>query len=278
MNARALAGWSTAGLTIVMTSVNPVYRAFVVLAALNLIVAAGRPGVSRRPLALSLLIAVALATAFNTVLGHSGTHVLARIPDALPVIGGPLTVEGFAYGVGVGLGLAAAVLAVAPLSLCIEPDQLVAALPRALSRSGAALGAALNLVPAIARSVTAIGEAQRLRGIPAGLRGARSILIPATLTALEDSLQLAESMEARGYGSGPRTAYAQSNWHPFDVLVVVVSAGVAATFVVAHALGGIPDWYPYPALTAPPVSLLAVAACLLLSLPALRWRSPLSTV
>ena len=277
MNARAFAAWSAAGLTVVMTSPNPVYRGLVLLAALNVIIAAGRPGISRRPLAVSLLVAIALAAAFNAVLGHSGTHVLARLPDAIPVIGGPLTVESIVYGFGVGLGLAAAVLVVAPLSLCIEPDQLVAALPGALSRTGASLGAALNLVPAIARSVSAISEAQRLRGIPAGLRGARAIIIPATLTALEDSLQLAESMEARGYGSGPRSSYSEAVWRPFDVVVVVVSAAAAGGFVAAHALGAIPDWYPYPALTAPPVSLFATAACLLLILPALRWHSRIST-
>ena len=140
MNARALAAWSAAGLTIVVTSPNPVYRGLVLLAALNVIGAAGRPGLSRRPLAVSLLLAVALASVLNTLLGHSGTHVLARVPVVIPVLGGVLTLEGLVYGAGVGLGLAAAVLALAPLSLCIEPDQLVGALPSALSRTGAALG------------------------------------------------------------------------------------------------------------------------------------------
>ena len=273
MNARALAVWAAAGLTVAVAVSNPVYRGLLILAALNLVLVGGRPGVSRRPLLITLLFAVVLATAFNAVLGHTGTHVVWRLPEAIPVLGGALTLEGLAFGAGVGLGLAAAVLALAPLSLCLEPDQLVGALPPSLGRTGAALGAALNLVPAITRSVAAIGEAQRLRGVPAGLLGARAILLPATLTALEDSLQLAESMEARAYGSGPRTSFTRAGWRAADSVLVLVSAGVALGFLAGHGLGLIRDWYPYPSLTAPPVSLLGVGLVLLLSLPALQWRS-----
>ena len=273
MNARALAVWAVAGVTVAVSVSNPVYRCLLILAALNLVLVAGRPGVARRPLLLTLLFAVGLATVLNAVLGHSGTHVLLRLPEAIPVLGGPLTLEGLYFGAGVGLGLAAAVLALAPLSLCLEPDQLVGALPPALGRTGAALGAALNLVPAVTRSVAAIGEAQRLRGLPPGLLGARAVLLPATLTALEDSLQLAESMEARAYGSGPRTSFTSAGWHPADTLLVLVSTAAALGFLGGHALGLIRDWYPYPSLTMPSVSLLGVVLVLLLSLPALQWRS-----
>ena len=277
MNARALAAWSLASLVVVMAVSNPVYRALVVLAALNVIVAGRREGVKRGPLLLTLGVALALATAFNTVLSHSGAHVLARFPDWIPVFGGPLTAEGMVYGVGVGLGIAAAVLVVAPLSLCLEPDQLVSALPALLHRTGAALGAAFNLLPAMVRSVTAIAEAQRLRGLPVGLRGVRWVLLPATLTALDDSLQLAESMEARAYGSGPRTSFAESPWRRRDGFIAVLSVAAAGLFVALHSGGLVSDWYPYPTLTAPAVNAAGAGACAVLVLPALLWSSRTSS-
>src|SRR5260370_33899175 len=85
------------------------------------------------------------------------------------------------------------------------------ALPAALSRSGAAIAASLNLMPSVSASFVQVSEAQRLRGWrPRGPRSWAEVVVPVVLTSVEGSIQLAESMEAPGFGSDPRTALTSS--------------------------------------------------------------------
>jgi hypothetical protein len=42
--------------------------------------------------------------------------------------------------------------------------------------------------------------------------------------------------------------------------------------VVARVSSSLPDWYPFPTLTVPPVAVLPLAACTLLPAPLVAWR------
>lgn len=248
---------------------NPAYRALVLLAALNFVVAYRLPGARLRPLLMLLAVATLISIVVSLLLSHTGAHVLLVIPPAIPVLGGPLTIESAMYGAAAGLGIAAGAMVVAPLSLVVESDQLVDALPASLHRAGTTLAASLNLIPGIGRSVTSVREAQTMRGWrPRGPRSYAEILVPVTLTALENSIQLAEAMEARGYGSGPRTRMAPARFRAVDILTVAASGVGAAAFIAGRVTGSVTDWFPYPIPSWPAVDPVMVAACVLLALPA----------
>lgn len=273
MSSRALATWSAAALIVVLTSTNPVYRALVLLIAVNMLVALGRRDAQSRPLFLAVGVAAILAAVLNAVLSHTGAHVLFTVPDQLPGIGGSVTVESVLYGLDVGLGIAAAVLAVAPLSQVLYAHDLIDAFPSALQRTAALVGAAINLVPAVARNAVGISEAQRMRGSSgARLRDWHAIAAPVVLSALDDSLQLAEAMDARGFGSGPRTRYATARVGLSGAVVIVCAVAAAVMVVAARVSGSLADWYPFPVATVPPVTLVPVLACLLLTAPLVAWR------
>jgi energy-coupling factor transport system permease protein len=273
VNPRAWAAWSAASLVVVLTSTNPVYRALVLLIALNVLLSLRRADAAMRPLMVATAVAVVLAALLNTVLSHTGNHVVLAIPGALPGIGGPITVEAVVYGVDVALGIAAAVLSVAPLSRVLHPHELLDAFPAPLQRTAALTGSAINLVPAVMRNAVAISEAQRMRG-GAGtrLRDWHAVAAPVLLSALDESMQLAEAMEARGFGSGPRTRFATMRMDLAAVLVVVCSLAAIVVTVVARASGSLPDWYPFPTVTVPEVAVLPLAACILLAAPLVAWR------
>ncbi len=273
MNPRALGAWALSGVTIALATGNPVYRVLVLLCALNVVMALRRPGVSLRGLLIALGVAAAIAVATTTLASHTGGHAFLVLPSGIPVIGGPLTLEAALFGLSTGIGIAAAVLAAAPLSLVVEPHALVDALPAALARTGAAIGTALNLIPGIARSATEILDAQRMRGWRSRrVREWPDLAVPVVLTALEGSITLAEAMEARGYGSGARTHYTEEAWHRGDVVVAVVAVVAAALFVALRIAGLISDWYPFPDVTVPPVSIAGIACCIALGAPLLVWR------
>jgi len=273
INPRALAAWSAAALVVVLTSTNPVYRVLVLLLALNILMTLRRPDAALRPLFIAVAVASALAVVFNVLLSHTGVHTLVELPGQLPGIGGPITVEAVIYGIGVALGLATAVLAVAPLSRVLHPHDLIDAFPRSLQRTAALTGAAVNLVPAVARNAVAISEAQRMRGRGrTRLRDWHAVAAPIVISALDDSLQLAEAMEARGFGAAPRSRYAVSRRDLASTLVIACSVAAAVLTVVARLTGGLPDWYPFPVTTLPELSLLPVIACVLLAVPLLTWR------
>jgi energy-coupling factor transport system permease protein len=274
VNPRAVAAWSVACLTIVLTTTNPGYRLGVLASTITVLLASAGARRARRPL-LGAAVAGLLAAAFNFVLSHLGADVLFALPEWLPALGGPYTVEAAVFGVAAGITLAAAVLAVAPLAMLVEPDQVIDALPGFLHGSGAAVAAALNLVPSLGGTFRAVADAQRLRGWrPRGPRSWSEVVLPVVLTAIEDSIQLAESMAARGFGSGPRTRLQPPRMTGRDWLTVATAGAATAVFVACVLAGVVAEWDAYPSVHVPPLAPLPAAACLLPALPAVWWHSP----
>jgi energy-coupling factor transport system permease protein len=273
LNARAVAAWSATCIFIVLSTTNPVYKAAVLAAALTAL-AAG-VGLRRvRGLLVGVLLISGFALLLNFVSAHLGTTVLFELPDQIPALGGPYTLEALAFGATGGLTVGAAILAAAPFSLLLASHEVMDALPAVLSRTGAAVAASLNLVPAVAASFVQVTEAQRLRGWrPRGPRSWSEIVVPVVLTSVEGSIQLAESMEARGFGSGPRTAVKASRLQRSDWLLIGASAAALATFVISQVEGWAAPWYAYPTLTPPSIDPRPLLACLLLLAPVLVWRS-----
>jgi len=240
----------------------------VALAALNALLTWLPAGRRVRPLAIILVFAAGMAALINLIAGHTGADVMVRLPSDWPLVGGALTVESLAYGGALGLGLVAALLAVAPLSLVLEPHDVVDALPAPLERTGIAVATSLNLVSGFGRTFAAVRDAQRMRGWrPRGLRSWNEVLVPVVLTAIEDSVLLAEAMEARGFGAGRRTSYSIARWSRWDLAVIAAALGAVALFIGLRLAGAQIDWYPYPTMYVPPINPALVAACLALALP-----------
>jgi len=273
VNARAVAAWSAACLFVVLFTTNPAYKALVLAAAIASL-AAGAGLHRMRGLLTGVVLIAAFATLLNFISAHLGATVLFELPASIPAVGGPYTLEALAAGLSGGLTVGAAIVAAAPFSLMLASHDVMDALPAVLSRTGAAIAASLNLVPSVSASFVQVSEAQRLRGWrPRGPRSWAEVIVPVVLTSVESSIQLAESIEARGFGSGPRTALKSSPLGSSEWLLVAASAAAVITFVAAHVAGWAADWYPYPALAAPQVDVVSIAACLFLFAPVVIWRS-----
>lgn len=273
MNARAVALWTAACLVIVLATSNPAYKLLVLAATLSAVVAGAGWSKTRRWLIGVGLIA-GFAVLLNFVSAHVGTTVLFSLPGAIPVLGGPYTLEALAFGATGGVTIAAALLAAAPFSLMLKTHDVMDALPAPLARTGTAIAASLNLVPAIGASFLEVTEAQRLRGWrPRGPRSWAEVVVPVVLTSVEGSIQLAESMEARAFGSGARVTMRSPVFNRADWLVVAASVVAVVGFLVAMSAGWVGDWGAYPTLSVPAIDPRPVIACLFLLAPVVTWRS-----
>lgn len=252
---------------------NPFYKVLVLAAALSALAAGAGLQRSKR-LLVGVGSVVAIAVLLNFISAHLGSTVLFHLPSSIPAVGGSYTLEALVFGLSGGITVGAAILAAAPFSLILQPHEVMDALPSALSRTGTAIAASLNLVPSISASFVEVTEAQRLRGWrPRGPRSWAEVMVPVVLTSVENSIQLAESMEARGFGSGPRTTFAQPALKPNDWVLIATSAAATAMFLIARIAGLSLEWYAYPTLTSPPVDVLSLVACAFLFTPVLMWRS-----
>ena len=88
---RAWLVWSIAAVTVALVSSNPVYRGLVALVALNVLLTWAPRGRRLRPLGWAVVLAAAFAALINLLASHTGANVIARLPDWLPLVGGPLT-------------------------------------------------------------------------------------------------------------------------------------------------------------------------------------------
>ena len=117
--------------------------------------------------------------------------------------------------------LAAVSLAFCAYALWLDHDRLVQAAGFA-RRSVLAVALATRLVPALERDAAGLVEALRGRGVePDGLRGRARLVSPLLAGSLERSLNLAEAMEARGFGRAGATRRPQPPWGSRERLALV---------------------------------------------------------
>jgi energy-coupling factor transport system permease protein len=171
----------------------------------------------------------------NAMTAHYGQTVLFTLPRSLPLIGslvgGPVTLEAAVYGFLSGLALLAVVAIFATLSRAVDPYQLLRALPPVFFQTGVMASIALTSIPQAVTALREIREAQAIRGHRArGLRDVLPLLMPLLTISLERSLQLAESMEARGFGAAPLRSPQARRWGQWLLVVslLLMLAGLLA--------------------------------------------------
>ncbi|HKB19739.1 MAG TPA: energy-coupling factor transporter transmembrane component T [Gaiellaceae bacterium] len=200
-------------------------RAWVVAAiAIALLLLCLRAPRGRRRLYLVGTLGSALSVLLlSPLVSHVGTHVIWDGPR-IPVIGYlDVTSEEIAAAGIQALRLAAVGLAFAAYALLLDLDRLLQAAGFA-RRSVLAAGLATRLVPTLERDAAGFVEALRGRGVEVeGVRGLARLMSPLVAGSLERALNLAEAMEARGFGRSGRTRAPSAPWTRLDRLALVAA-------------------------------------------------------
>ena len=163
---------------------------------------------------------------FSPLVARYGGVVYWEGPE-VPVIGQlDVTSEEVSEALFQSLRLVAVGLAFAAYALLLDLDGLLLAGGR-MRRSVLAVALATRLVPTLERDAAGYVEALRGRGLVVeGVRGRARLISPLVAGSLERSLNLAESMEARGFGRPGRTRAPSPPWTALDRLAIVAAVAV----------------------------------------------------
>lgn len=186
------------------------------------------PRARRRLLLGAVVVSAGMVFLLWPWLENTGSHPFWHGP-IVPVLG-ELTVtrEELRLAALYALRFADVGLASAAYVLLLDHDRLLGAASWA-RRSALAVALATRLVPMLERDAFALVEALRGRGVEVeGVRARARLLSPLLAGSLERGLNLAEAMEARGFGRPGRTRAPTPPWTLVDKLAVVAAPLLAA--------------------------------------------------
>jgi energy-coupling factor transport system permease protein len=161
---------------------------------------AGASGFQSAPL-IRLIVTVTLVVAlFKGLSFHIGQTVLFNIPDWLPVLGGPATLEGLASAGIDALQLLAVLAVFTAFSAGADYYALLRSVPAAMHGAGLITSIAITFVPQTIERWSEIREAQSLRGHRVRrVTDLLPLVMPLLAGGMERSMNLAEAMESRGF-------------------------------------------------------------------------------
>lgn len=205
--------WLGAAFLAIVLAPNPLYLSLILLAAVQVFLAWRSDSPLARSFGLFMRAGAYVCAGYVlfsliTVGGARGATVLVSLPALqLPawlggvVLGGPITAEALAWGFTRGLAIWTLMVIFGTFNALVDHHRLLRLAPPSLFHAGLAITIAVAFVPALLRSISEIGQAQRARGHRFG--GPRSwppLVAPLLAGSLERSVQLAEALDARGYG------------------------------------------------------------------------------
>ena len=203
----------------------------------------------------------------NALVVRDGLTVIFR-GGTLPGIGRlDVTLEALVYGGVLALRALIVVGCFALHSAAVDPDELLRAFRRISFRSALTAALATRLVPVLSRDARRLAEAQRCLAGPPAPR--RAIVRAVAANALDRAVDVAATLEVRGYGAARRAPRGGGRpWSRHDLAFAASTVALAAVAVAAH-LAGTQGFEAYPSFAVPAgpgqLGLCAVlAACALL--------------
>ena len=232
LNAFCKLAWVVSILVLSLIFNNPIYLLLLFLSTLPMIIAARvwREWASIMKFAFYLCLAIVI---INALVSYHGSHLLWQAPFRIPLIGVPvITLEAIFFGVGMSLRLLAIISAFTILTFTIHPDDIMLAMIKMKLPYKSVLVTSLStrFIPTLIDDVERISDVQRSRGLELDrgkltqrIKSRMAIIIPLLSNSLDRTIQVAEAMESRAFGSGEkRTFFKEINLNRLDVPALVL--------------------------------------------------------
>jgi energy-coupling factor transport system permease protein len=188
-----------------------------------------------------------LTAALNPMFNHGGVTIITYLWD-----GNPLTLESIVFGIVAATMLISVITWFSSFNVVITSDKLVYLFGRVIPALSLVLSMALRFVPRFTAQARVIANAQKCVGRDIGSgsivkrarHGIRIISILVTW-ALENGIDTADSMKARGYGLPGRTTFSLYKWERRDFLALAFLLITGALVITGSTLGAVAfDYLP----------------------------------
>jgi energy-coupling factor transport system permease protein len=181
---------------------------------------------------LMVLPLMILAAVINPAFNHEGLTILGYVR------GNPITLESILYGIAAAAMIGAVIVWFSCYNAVMTSDKFIYLFGRLIPSLSLIIAMALRFIPAYKSQIVRIIDAQRGIGrdissgnLLARMRSGLSILSVMVTWALENAIETADSMKARGYGLRGRTAYALYRFDGRDrLLFAFMICGFALLF------------------------------------------------
>ena len=229
--------WLTLAAGIAMFLMNPIVLALS-LAGAVLYLFARRPEAGGR-FQLFYLGLFLLSALMNPLFVHSGSTVLFVLNH------NPVTLEALYYGMALGAMIVASLYWFRSFQEVMTSDKLLYVFGSALPKLTLILSIALRYIPLLRDQAKRVRDAQRALGLFREenaidrLRGELRIFSVLVTWVLENGIITADSMTARGYGTGRRTRFALFRFRGRDAALCCACLALAGVAIWAAASGAL---------------------------------------
>lgn len=228
-----------------------------------------------------------IAALINPLISHDGEKIILYIDD------NPITIEAIVYGFAMSVMICTVIFWFGCYNKLMTSDKFLYLFGKISPAFALIISLTLRLVPRFQQQIGAITQAQRAVGmdVTSGnllhrIKCGIHILSILITWALENAIETADSMKARGYGLPKRSTFSLFSFEKKDALTLTIMF-ILITINVIGSFLGYTDYYFYPTfsdLALQPISLLLYTTyTLLLALPiiielweAFKWRSLIS--
>ncbi len=188
---------------------------------------------------LFFLVLIITTAIFNTFSNHTGSTVVAHLPN-----GALVTKESFCYGLSAGVMLAIVICWFSCFHEIMTGDKLMYLFGRLLPAMSLVFSMTLRFVPQYKKQLLAVLEAQNNLGqgtkngnLFARIRHGVSILSIMTTWSFEHAMDTADSMKGRGYGLKGRTCFSPFRFSSLDTFVLLYLGVLVIWMITATCLG-----------------------------------------
>ncbi len=229
-----------------------------------------------------------IGAVINPLFNHNGATVLFVLNN------NPVTKEAFFYGAVMGLMLSTVLLWFRSFSFIMTSEKLLYVFGRLSPKAALILSMTLRYLPLYRKQAAKTAEARKAVGLMREdnlierLHSRLMVFSGMVTWALENGVVTADSMDARGYGTGRRTQFSVFKWTRQDSLFLLGTLLFLFPWILAMLKkAAAVEWYPV--IRMPEVSFIAITAYIfygLLSLAPvilevkenLKWKSLQSNI
>ena len=211
----------------------------------------------------------------NPLFSHNGETILFFLND------NPVTLEAILYGLDIAVMIMAVFYWFKCYHAVMTSDKFIYLFGRVIPKLSLLLSMVLNFIPKFKRHYREIDQSQKALGIYTSksyvdkVRSKIRVLSILVTWSLENSVETADSMRARGYGLKGRTSYSIFRWTVRDTVMAIIVFGQTAGICFLMSLGYSDYWF-YPTFKAFDWSALAIV--LYIALFAVMFLSTLTEI